>query len=739
MATATTNAPAPPAAPIANQHEGSLRALWRVVTRFDSSKLSPYMALRNSVGVLLPVIIGYAVGMPRGGLAVASGALNVMYSDGSDPYLQRSRRMLTSSFICAVAVFLGALSASHNGVAVVMTAIWAFAAGLFAALGTTAADLGVISLVTLLIYAAQPLTPHQAVISGFLALGGGFLQTFLSVALWPVQRYNPERRALGNFFLELARSAEQPLSATSAPPASLQSTQAQESLSGLSRDTTLEGVRYRSLLNQAERIRLSLLILSRLRLRMDRESHVHAGVEILDRYLEKTGEILQAIGDSLLSGKPSSPMQESLAAIDALTMRMRSVASEMGPSFLAAVSQDALFQMDAQYGQLRAVLELSRNTTRVGQAEFAKQEAQQPWWLRFSGPLATLRANLNLQSSFFRHAVRLSVMVSIGELLGRGFYWPRSYWLPMTIVLVLKPDFTTTFSRGVLRIGGTIIGLLLATALFHFLPFGPTLEIILIFVFTFLLRWFGPANYGVFAIAISALVVFLIAITGISPRDVILARGLNTAGGGSLALLAYWLWPTWERAAISERFAQMLDAYRSYFHVLFGPYPQPQTITALEITRVRMNARLARSNLEAALDRLAAEPGTSAEQMSRLNAMLASSHRFVHAVMALEAGWWQTPAVKPRPEFLIFAGEVEKTLSLLAKMLQGSHVSHKEFPDLRQSHNRLIQAGEPLTARYALSNIEADRITNSLNTLREQIVKWTHSSQTSQPPAQSQA
>jgi len=43
----------------------------------------------------------------------------------------------------------------------------------------------------------------------------------------------------------------------------------------------------------------------------------------------------------------------------------------------------------------------------------------------------------------------------------------------MTIVLVLKPEFAVTFSRGVLRIAGTMVGLLLATALFHFCRFTP--------------------------------------------------------------------------------------------------------------------------------------------------------------------------------------------------------------------------------------------------------------------------
>jgi len=120
----------------------------------------------------------------------------------------------------------------------------------------------------------------------------------------------------------------------------------------------------------------------------------------------------------------------------------------------------------------------------------------------------------------------------------------------MTIVLVLKPEFTTTFSRGLLRIAGTIAGLFLATALFRFLPGTVTTQLILIFGFTLLLRWVGPANYGIFAAAVSALVVLLIAITGVSPKELIWARGINTAAGGALALFGYWIWPTWERTQV---------------------------------------------------------------------------------------------------------------------------------------------------------------------------------------------
>src|SRR6267154_2741054 len=512
---------APPASQAAPAHEGAARAFWGVLTRFDSSKLDPYMALRNSIGVLLPLIAGFALNMPRGGVVVASGALNVAYSDRSDSYAQRAKRMVASSILCALGVLLGALSGSHNAAAVIIATLWAFAAGLLVAAGTTAADLGVISLVTLLIYAAQLLTAQQALISSVLALGGGLLQTALSVALWPVQRYEPERRALANFFRELARAAEQPLSATSAPPVTIHSTQAQEALSGLDRETSIEAVRYRALLSQAERVRLSLLMLSRLHVRMQRESPMHRSVQILSDYLKKAAQALQAIGDSLISGIPAEASKQILAANEALTLQLRREADSLPPTFLAAAAKDARFQMDALNGQLRAALDLATHATPTGQAEFVKQETQQPWWLRFSGLMATLRANLNLQSSVFRHAIRLAALVALGNGLERGFYWHRSYWLPMTIVLVLKPEFTTTFSRGLLRIGGTIAGLFPATALFPILPDTVTVQIVLIFVFTLLLRWVGPANYGIFAVAISALVVLLIAITGVSPGELI--------------------------------------------------------------------------------------------------------------------------------------------------------------------------------------------------------------------------
>src|SRR5260221_13211267 len=84
-------------APTQPKHPSPFEALWGIVTHVDHSKINPWQAARNTVGVIVPLIAAYALGMPRGGLAMASGALNVSYSDGSDPYAKRAKRMLARS------------------------------------------------------------------------------------------------------------------------------------------------------------------------------------------------------------------------------------------------------------------------------------------------------------------------------------------------------------------------------------------------------------------------------------------------------------------------------------------------------------------------------------------------------------------------------------------------------------------------------------------------------------------
>jgi hypothetical protein len=220
-------------------------SFWQRVFQFQKEKIAPWIALRNTLGFALPLAAGIALGNIPAALIAGIGALNVSYSDSHDPYLQRARRMLAACALVGLAVFAGAVCGNHRLLAVPIAGAWAFAAGMLVALSTTAADLGIMSLVTLVVFAAKPLPPESAALSGLLALGGGLLQTVLALAFWPIRRYVPERRALAAFYAELARAAVAPPDVREAPPASAQSTQAQTALASLAGDYSIEGERYR--------------------------------------------------------------------------------------------------------------------------------------------------------------------------------------------------------------------------------------------------------------------------------------------------------------------------------------------------------------------------------------------------------------------------------------------------------------------------------------------------------------
>lgn len=689
-------------------------ALWDAVIRFESGKVRPWMGIRNTLGIVLPVVIGAVMGDTAGGMIAGIGALNVAVADGTDPYGHRARRLIIACLFCALAVVAGGLAGGTHAISAILAA-FAFAAGMMVALGPAASDIGLMTLVTLIVFSAQPLHRHQAFSSGMLALGGGLLQTALALALWPLRRKLPECRALSALYLELARAASAASPATQAPPASGAITEAQQALATLGAGDSIEGQRYLALLSQAERIRLALLTLARLRVRLSRETGTEEVIRILDRCAALTSQVLQHVGESLCRGE-AQPQTEPVQELAQLVEELRQACRSCSPA-VTAMLEDTRSQVDALAGQLRAVLELSSHTTAQGLAEFERREAAHPWKLRFAGTLSTLTANLRLETATFRHAVRLAVCVSMGEILARDLHWRRPYWVPMTVALVLKPDFTTTVSRGLQRLLGTLIGLIAATVLFHLLnpPLG--LQIALIALFAFLMRAYGPANYGILAIAVTGLVVLLFAVAGISPSNVIIPRGLNTLAGGLIALLAYRLWPTWERTHVPEALARMLDSYRAYFQAIRNAYLQQEDSTGAALDRARLAARIARSELEASIARMRAEPGSPADRIATFDRILADSHRFIHAVMSLEACLLTSQPVPARDAFRAFSNHVDITLYYLSSGLRGTPIAPADFPDLREDHHALIESGDSRVQRHALVNTEADRIVNSLNTI----------------------
>ncbi|HEX7672639.1 MAG TPA: FUSC family protein [Bdellovibrio sp.] len=698
-------------------------SLWAQLVSFDKSKMDSWVAFRAALGMALSVAIGEMTHSSAIGLSIAIGALNVCYSDKSDSYIERAKRMFTASLISAVTVFVAGLAAHNLIVLFIVLIIGAFLAGMLVVLDSVTADLGVIGLATLLIFSSAPMDPQAALEMSLYALLGGILQTLISVGLWPIRRYKPERRALNYLYQDLAFLAVTvSYKKDTTPPGSLQSIETQNALIALAGDDRLEARRYRSLLSQGERLRITILSLLRLRNRLEREDH-HIMVKELTSLLEVSSKVLRAVSQVITSGKTLGVGEKYLNEVQELTVKIRAHRKEDEGPFLTAVLDDLIYQIEALGGQLRAVAELVIKTTAVGSDRAKQAEASRPLKLRFWGSLAALRANLTLKSPGFRHAIRLAVCIGIGEVFSHLFpsHLHRAYWIPMTIAIVLKPDYAATFSRGMLRMLGTLMGVLLATVLFHIFPDAMWAHVVLVVLFTYLMRWIGSANYGIFAMCVGALVVVLISMEGVAPKDVVMARGMNTIIGGMIALIVYLLWPTSERLQMSEVLARMLESYLGYFKAVQDKVDGVSNYSDREVDLIRQSARVARANFQAATGRYLVERGANLEDKKVLSAITVASNRFAHAMMSVEAGSSQKLTTEQLAAFNQWALETETTLDLLIQALRGKEIAHKEFPDLRAAYVRFSESKD--IQKHSLVYAESDRMTNSLLTLSEQVLK----------------
>ncbi len=155
-----------------------------------------------------------------------------------------------------------------------------------------------------------------------------------------------------------------------------------------------------------------------------------------------------------------------------------------------------------------------------------------------------LRANLTSESPVARHALRFGVALAFGVALYRALgLQDHGYWIPLTILFVLRPERDETDHRLILRAVGTLLGLAIATGLS--LAFDGTQPWIAISLSIAAALTFGllTIQYALFTAAITAYVVLLTDTLGEAALHADAQRILGTAVGIAIAWIAFRIYP----------------------------------------------------------------------------------------------------------------------------------------------------------------------------------------------------
>lgn len=246
----------------------------------------------------------------------------------------------------------------------------------------------------------------------------------------------------------------------------------------------------------------------------------------------------------------------------------------------------------------------------------------------------TLQDNLDLKSPIFRHSLRLTVVMSLGYLMGEFFAVQNAYWILLTTVVIMRPGYALTRERFKQRLYGTLIGGAVAVSLV-FLIRNQTVYGILAVISLVLAHSMIQRNYKTAAAFITLNVVFVYSLLRPNVLEVIQFRVLDTFVGAGLAFLgAKFLWPTWEYKIIQNFIKESIRANHNFIEEVEAFYNNKTALPA-SYRLARKKAFLAMGDLNAAFQRMAQEPKTDKVHLEETFRIVSLNQEFLSATVSL--------------------------------------------------------------------------------------------------------
>lgn len=233
------------------------------------------------------------------------------------------------------------------------------------------------------------------------------------------------------------------------------------------------------------------------------------------------------------------------------------------------------------------------------------------YYLKFVNPQrvswVAFKNNFTFKSGIFLHSLRMMITCGVGFIIGKFFTTGHhSYWIIMTIIIILKPGFSLTKKKNYDRLLGTIAGGVLGLLV---LAFVKNENFLFTFLFLFMLGTytFIRINYIVMVLFVTPYVMILFHFLSIGALNVASERLLDTGIASLLAFLAsYFLFPQWESGNIRESMSAVVKSNLNYLNRLKEPITDEEVVMHYNLARKDVMVNTA--NLSSALNRMLSEP-----------------------------------------------------------------------------------------------------------------------------------
>lgn len=276
-----------------------------------------------------------------------------------------------------------------------------------------------------------------------------------------------------------------------------------------------------------------------------------------------------------------------------------------------------------------------------------------------------LTSNLRLDSPHCRYAIRVALAAALAMLIIGGWHSgdlsAHSYWVLLTIVIIMKPGFALTRQRNLFRLVGTLIGCVLAPAMFLLTDNPAALFAMLMFACVMgnslvQLNYLASALFNTLYVVL----VFHFVAPGTVSTEVIGERALDTMLGCALSLACSYVLPWWESRYMRPLARAATRANREYLLAGLRYIKAMQNRAAgadadgvqaddadVAWRLARKSVHIAFSNFAEAFYRMMSEPRSHQVHVPELNNLLIQNHILASQITALVpvlAGQPSTPA-----------------------------------------------------------------------------------------------
>jgi uncharacterized membrane protein YccC len=612
----------------------AMRGTLHHAVRGDGALVRPVVGAITALPVVVVFALGIALGSPRIAISMALGAnLIAIVSLVGAPRLPL-RLALIDAGAMGLSVFAGSVTGPYPWLHALVLVPWCFVTGMLVIFGQTQATVGTQAIIAYLVIGRFSEAPLASVHLALIVIVGAMIEILALIILRLPPSLHYQRSRLADSFAALAELAvRDPHRSTIDVAATLDD--AERTLSSPSLFGRTDVRELRAALDQARRIRLDLSTIAGLRARLASQGNFRAETTI-DDCLEDAAAALTAIASALRNPGQAMSWQSAATAYRESLAQLEQ-AFDDGASANDLGAQHCVAGLSAIGGQIRAAGNLVDAAGSAGGRELwrpsiAIPSIPRPGRLRHD--LDIVRENLHADSPAFRHAIRLAVAVPASAVLASWLGLPRNFWVPYAVAIILKPDYSTLFGRGVGRIVGTLLGATLAAVLIS----GLHPDLVLITVLVGLTAWAAYstwiASFSVGTGFVTALVLILLSTALPNPVSTATDRLIDVILGGAIAAAAYLVWPTSPRAAVGEAESDLFAGLRRYLDVIFDVIEGKPVARASISAGSRAN-RMAWAKAEAAVGRSIQEPSSTRIDPSKGRGLLAAALRIARATHAL--------------------------------------------------------------------------------------------------------